>query len=806
MKKFFLSCLFSTIYLLVYSQLTITGKVTDGFGLPLIGANVYIEQTYQGAVTDLNGEYFISNLKKGTYYLKVSYIGYDPGSQIIVLESDMRVDFSLTKANILADEVIVTSTRAREKSPVTYTNVTNDEIRERNLGQDIPYILGMTPSMVTSSDAGAGIGYTNFRIRGTDLNRINITVNGIPLNDAESHGVWWVDLPDFASSVDNVQIQRGVGTSVNGAAGFGATMNFQTFALKNRPYAELNSALGSYNTFKNNISVGSGLLGGKFTFDLRLSDIRSNGYIDRASSNLQSYHFQGAWYTKKSILKVNLFSGKEKTYQAWYGVPSGLLETNRTFNPAGMIIKASGDTSYYDNETDNYKQDHYQLLFSYEFYDNLLINTAMHYTYGRGYYEEYRQDQDLSDYNINNVIYGIDTIFSSDLIRQKWLDNDFYGIIWSLNYREGRINAFLGGGVNRYDGRHFGKVIWMRNAGTSEINHEWYRGTGLKTDAHVYAKLNLQVTRKLGIYGDMQYRYIHYLIKGIDDDRRSIDQEHEYNFLNPKFGIHYEFNNNQSIFFSFAMANREPNRDNFVDADPANPLPEHETLMDYEIGYKLGLNKISFESNLYFMDYANQLVLTGEINDVGAPIMTNIRDSYRAGIEMIAGIKLFNSIQWDLNLTLSRNKILGFTEFVDNWDYWSDPVNEPYQVITDLGETNLAFSPSVIAGSVISYEIINNLKASFHSKYVAKQYIDNTSSEERVLDRYFVNDASIHYSFKTKLVDEIVVNVMVNNLFNTDYETNAWIYRYYTGGDEYFMDGYFPQAGIHFLGGVALKF
>jgi len=806
MKKLLLSCLFSTVYLLVYSQLTITGKVTDNFGLPLVGADVYVERTYQGAVTDMNGEYSIMNMKKGTYLIKVSYIGFNTGSEIITLESDTELNFTLSKANILAEEVIVTSTRVKEKFPAAYTDVTSDEIREQNLGQDIPYILGMTPSIVTSSDAGAGIGYTNFRIRGTDLNRINITVNGIPLNDAESHGVWWVDLPDFAGSVDNVQIQRGVGTSVNGAAGFGATMNFQTFTRKNRPYAEINSVFGSFRTMKNSISTGSGLLNGRFTFDLRLSDIQSDGYIDRAFSDLKSYHIQGAWYTRKSILKVNLFSGTEKTYQAWYGVPSPLLESNRTFNPAGMILSENGDTSYYDNETDNYKQDHYQLLFSYEFFDNLIFNTALHYTYGRGYYEEYRQDQPLASYSINDIIMGDDTISDTDLIRQKWLDNDFYGMIWSFNYSEGRIKTFLGGGLNRYDGRHFGKVIWARNAGGSDINHEWYRGKGIKTDAHIYAKLNWQIARRLGIYGDIQYRSIHYRISGIDDDLRDISQEHNYDFLNPKFGLHYDFNSNHSIFLAFAVANREPNRANFVDADPAHPVPDHETLMDYELGYKAGMNKFSFEANLYYMDYINQLVLTGEINDVGAPIMTNIRKSYRAGIEIIGGIRPFNRLQWDFNITLSQNKIIGFTEYIDNWDYWSDPVNEPYQVSNFLGETNLAFSPAIIGGSMISFEIIHNLKLSLQSKYIGKQYIDNTASTDRSLDSYFVNDASCRYSFNTKLVEEIILSLRVNNLFNIDYETNAWIYRYYLGGEEYFMDGYFPQAGIHFLGGITLRF
>jgi iron complex outermembrane receptor protein len=801
MKKSFLSCLFLTLSLLVYSQLTITGKVTDDFNLPLAGVNVYIEQTYQGAITDVNGEYSIMNIKKGTYIFRVSYIGYHSYSKIINLESDMKVNFSLSKSNILPEEVMVTSARVKEKFPVAFTDMTNEEIRERNLGQDIPYILEMTPSIVISSNSGAGIGYTNFRIRGTDINRTNININGIPLNDAESHDVRWVDLPDFAASLHDVQIQRGVGTSVNGAQGLGATMNFQTFTRENRSYAEVNSVFGSFRTMKNSISIGSGLLNGRFTFDLRLSDIQSDGYIDRAFSDLKSYYIQGAWFTAKSILKLYLFSGKEKTYQAWYGVPSDMLKSNRTFNPAGMIISETGDTSYYDNETDNYKQDHYQLLFSYEFHDNLVLNTALHYTYGHGYDEEYRQDQVLPYYNIN--VLGIDTIAISDLIRRKWLNNDFYGMIWSLNYKKGRINSFLGGGLNRYDGRHFGRVIWARYADGSEINHEWYRNTGLKNDAQLYAKMNYQITREIWMYGDIQYRYVNYRISGIDDERRDIGQEHDYQFLNPKIGIHYDFNSNHSMFFSFAVANREPSRDLFVNTDPVNPVPKHETLRDYELGYKAGLNKFSFETILYYMDYTNQLVLTGEINDAGTPIMTNIRDSYRTGIEMIAGIKPFYRLQWDLNLTLSRNKIPGYTDYVYGLDY---EYGEPYQISKYLGETDLAFSPAVIGGSIISYEAIDKLKFSLQSKYVGKQYIDNTSSEKRILDRYFVNDVSVCYRFTTRPFEEIELICRVNNLFNTDYETNAWIYRYYLGGEEYFMDGYFPQAGIHVLGGIIVRF
>jgi iron complex outermembrane receptor protein len=801
-----LSYFLSGIVNLVYPQSDITGKVADDYGIPLTGANVVIENTYQGAVTDINGYFIIKNIKHGTYILNVSYIGYNSKSSIINLESDTEVNFILSKANLIAEEVIILSTRADGTTPVNYTNVRKDEIEERNFGQDIPYILSFTPSMVSSSDAGTGIGYTNFRIRGTDMNRINITVNGIPLNDAESHGVWWVDLPDFAGSIDNVQIQRGVGTSVNGAASFGATMNFQTFTMNWRPYAIVNSSFGSFNTLRNSISAGTGMLNGRFTFDFRMSGIRSDGFIDRAFSDLNSYHLQAGYYTGKTMLKFNIFSGKEKTYQAWYGVPSDLLSSDRRFNPAGMIISATGDTSWYDNETDNYQQNHYQLIYSNELSRELFLNAALHYTGGKGYYEEYRQDQSLADYRIRQVIAGNDTINSTDLIRRKWLDNDFYGLTWSLLYREEVIYACFGGSFNRYDGRHYGRVIWARYAGESEINHEWYRGTGLKTDANIFMKLSFHLMRNLVAYGDLQYRFIRYNISGLHEDLRDITQEHDYSFFNPKFGMNYEFNSNHSAFFAFAVANREPTRSNFTDADIAHPAPTPETLFDYELGYKVGLNKFYLEANLYFMNYRDQLILTGEINNVGAPVMTNIPKSYRAGLELLAGYHPLNRLHLDMNLTLSRNKIKRFTEYVDNWDYRTDPGTQPYQFIRDLGERDLAFSPSVIGGSRITYEVINDLKIILQSKYVGKQYIDNTSSEDRILDNYFVNDLTIRYNFSTKLLQEIGLSLQVNNIFNTEYETNAWIYRYYEGGEEKYTDGYFPQAGIHLFGGVTLTF
>jgi iron complex outermembrane receptor protein len=801
-----LSCFLSGIVNLVYPQSDIFGKVTDDYGSPLTDADVVIENTYQGAVTDVNGYFVIRNIKHGTYILNVSLIGYNSKSSIVNLESNTEVNFILSKANIIAEEVVILSTRANGTTPVNYTNVKKNEIEERNFGQDIPHILSFTPSMVSSSDAGTGIGYTNFRIRGTDLNRINITVNGIPLNDSESHGVWWVDLPDFAGSIDNVQIQRGVGTSVNGAAGFGATMNFQTFTMNWRPYAIINSSFGSFNTLRNSISVGTGVLNGKFTLDFRMSGIRSDGFIDRAFSDLNSYHLQAGYYTGKTMLKFNIFSGKEKTYQAWYGVPSNLLSSDRCFNPAGMIISDDGDTSWYDNETDNYQQNHYQLIFSNEVSRELFFNAALHYTRGKGYYEEYRQDQSLADYRIEQVITGNDTINSTDLVRRKWLDNDFYGLTWSLLYKEDVIDGYFGGSFNRYDGRHYGRVIWARYAGESEINHEWYHGTGLKTDANIFMKLNFHLLNSMVVYGDLQYRFIRHKISGLHEDLRDITQDNDYSFFNPKFGINYEFNSNHSVFCSFAVANREPNRSNFTDADTTHPAPKHETLFDYELGYKAGLNKFYLEANLYFMNYRDQLILTGEINNVGAPIMTNIPKSYRAGFEIMAGLHPLNRLHLDVNLTLSRNRVKNFTEYVDNWDYWTDPKTQPYQFSRNLGERDLAFSPSIIGGSRITYEVIDDLKIILQSKYVGKQYIDNTSSEDRTLDDYFVNDLMIRYNFKTKLIQEIGLSLQLNNIFNAEFETNAWIYRYYEGGEGKYTDGYFPQAGFHMFGGVMLKF
>ncbi len=806
MKSIWIAILLAVSASPVFSQYEITGRVINDEGQALIGANVYVDLTFRGAITDINGKFTISNLPGGSYVVKASYVGYTTSSDTINMQGNLNLSFVLNRSTVMAEEVIVTAIRAGQNSPVAHTNVSREEIRDRNLGKDIPILLKLTPSMVTTSDAGNGIGYTNFRVRGTDMNRINVTVNGIPLNDSESHGVWWVNMPDFAASVDNIQIQRGVGTSTNGGAAFGATMNFQTFTMNPEPYGTFNTAYGTFNTWRNSLSAGTGMLKDKFTLDMRLSMINSDGYIDRAFADLKSFFVSGAYYGEKSLLKLNVFSGKEHTYQAWYGVPLELLGTHRTFNPAGMIISPGGDTTYYDNESDNYQQSHYQLFYSRELGERFIFNGALHYTYGRGYYEQYKQDEDLSDYQIPDVITGSDTITSTDLIRQKWLDNDFYGFTWSLNYKHRRLEAFFGGGWNNYDGRHFGNVIWARMSGETEINHEWYRNKGLKRDWNTYLKMNYRTGKRISLFGDLQYRHIGHTIDGIDDDLSVLSESHVYRFVNPKLGATFDISNQQRFALSVAMGNREPNRSNFVDADPAHPVPTYETMLDYELAYRFTGTRTVLEANLFYMDYHNQLVLTGEINDVGAAIMTNVDDSYRMGIELIAGIIPAGKVNWDMNLTLSRNRIRNFTSYVDNWDFWSDPENEPYQVVSDLGETDLSFSPSVVGGSRISYEPVNGLKISLLSKYVGMQYIDNTSSEARRLNPYFVNDLQVQVTLKPSFMREIGLNLMLNNFLNEQYESNAWIYRYYYEGIENRMDGYFPQAGIHFMAGLSLKF
>jgi iron complex outermembrane receptor protein len=814
MKRFFVPALLVMLPFLGLAQINLSGKVTNrSTQESLPGAHIRLLGNFNATVSDKNGTFVFRNFKPDSYTLVVSYVGFENDTTKIDLTKNADLSISLTTATIMEAGVIVYATRAGSNTPVAYQNIDKKQIEAANFGQDLPVLLGNSVSAVTTSDAGNGMGYTALRIRGTDMTRINVTINGIPLNDPESHNVFWVDLPDIATSTDNIQIQRGVGTSTNGASAFGASINLQTSQLNSEPYAELSSAYGSYNTLKNSVSFGTGIFDKHFSMDARISKLSSDGYIDRATSDLLSYYISGAYTSNKNLLRFNIFSGKEKTYQAWDGIPSDVLVTNRTFNGMGSYIDNQGIPHYYTNETDNYTQTHYQAIYSHEFTKKLFMNAAVHHTLGAGYYEQYRESDDLADYGIDPVrtnmpyyVIGSDTILTpdstistSDLIRQKKLDNTFTGLTWSLNYRTDRLQSSFGGSWNTYTGNHFGTVIWSQFTASSEINHEWYRSQALKNDLNIFAKTEYALTSKLNTWVDLQYRSIYYKIDGIDDDQRDISQNHTYNFFNPKAGVSYQLSAKQSIYASFSVANREPNRDNFVDSDPAKPVPQPERLYDLEAGYSFNTSIVALSANAYYMLYQDQLVLTGAINDVGAPVMINVPSSYRAGVELSAKVLLTDNLKWEPSVTMSRNKIKSFTEYIDDWDTWG-------QTAVNHTNTDLAFSPSVIANSSLNWMIFKGFNLNLMSKYVGRQYIDNTESSDRQLDPYFVNNLLISYKFKPRFCKEIGYSLMINNIFNEQYESNAWVYRYSYENSMQKLDGYYPQAGINLMAGVSVKF
>jgi iron complex outermembrane receptor protein len=709
-------------------------------------------------------------------------------------------------AALLSDEVVVNATRIVEKTPLTYSVVDKEKIQQNNTGVDLPFLLQSSPSLVVSSDAGGGIGYTNLRIRGTDLTSINVTLNGVPVNDPESHSVYFVDLPDMASSIENIQIQRGVGTSSNGAAAFGASINIKTEGPSNEPFAQINSTYGAFGTLKNTIGFGTGMTDKGFSFDGRLSKIISDGYIDRAKSDLKSYYLTGAWSGKNTNIKLIATSGFEKTYQAWYGVPKDSLETNPTYNPAGAMTDSTGNIiGYYENQTDNYQQDYYQLLVAQQIKSNLHLSGALFLTKGKGYYEEWENDKKLSDYGFPDVNIGGQTISSTDLVQQKWLDNNYFGFNLALQHQSTRFNSTLGLGWNQYFGDHFGYISWAKFASESQNNTKWYENSGDKKDFNVFIKTIYHMNRKLHLFVDIQLRTIDYAITGTHDDLRDFSQNHNFTFVNPKTGIYYSLDEYNSIYASVARSNREPTRSVYRDASPDQEIFS-EQLTDFELGYKLVKKNISFESNLFYMDYKNQFVLTGKINDIGAAIMTNVPESYRFGIETQLAWRVVSNLDFTANLTISKNKINNFTEYIDNWNYWDDPENEPYQYENELGSTTISFSPSMTAGAQLNYHLRENFDIIFGSSYVSRQFIDNTSNKERSLDPYLTGNLQLKYKVKQPVFKVLEISAILNNLFNTKYETNAWVYRYIYDDQHYAMDGYFPQAGRHGLISATIRF
>jgi iron complex outermembrane receptor protein len=696
-----------------------------------------------------------------------------------------------TKVNAL-DEVLVKAVRANEKTPVSFSNLSKKELRERNLGQDIPMLLNFLPSVVTTSDAGNGFGYTGIRVRGSDASRVNVTVNGIPYNDSESQGTFWVNMPDFVSSVENVQLQRGVGTSTNGAGAFGASLNLLTDAVNQESSGEISNSFGSFNSRKHTVKFGTGLMNNHFELAGRVSNIKSDGFIDRAASDLKSYFLQGSYVNNNTLIKALVFGGTEKTYQSWNGIEDvDKLANDRTYNTSGEYYDDNGNLKFYDNETDNYKQDHYQLHWSQRWSDAWSTNFALHYTKGKGYYENYKQGQDVTDYGIAPQIIDGTLIEESDVIRRKWLDNDFYGTTFSVNYKKDKVDFIAGGGYNRYEGKHFGNVLWTRSVVLPEYNFQYYDDFSTKNDLNIFAKLNYELTAKWNLFADMQYRNVSYTANGVETGLVS----DTFNFFNPKAGVTFTINDKNTMYFSYARANREPNR---TDYEGGNPKPEK--MNDFELGWRYNSAKAKININGYLMKYQDQLVLTGGLNDVGSPIRTNSGKSYRLGIELDAALYL--SDKWVLrpNATISSNK---------NQDF----VFERDGVLQNLGATDIAFSPNLIAANGLTYLPIKNMQVTFLSKFVSDQFMGNIDSQGSKLNSYFVNDLSFSYEIKSKSVFKaILLTGLVNNIFDYKYESNGYFYTY----DDDFSNpgsiktiegaGYYPQAGINFLAGLTLLF
>ena len=718
-------------------------------------------------------------MKKGIYFLLL--ISFNIYSQQII--------DSLQGTKQVLDEVIVQSVRVKYSSPISHSNISKSEMSSRNLGQDLPVLLNFLPSVVTTSDAGAGIGYTGIRIRGVSPQSTNITINGIPFNDPESHGTFWVNLPDFTSSIESLQVQRGVGTSTNGSGAFGASINILTDAISKNPYAQISNSIGSYNTLKHTVKFSTGQLNDSFELSGRLSKIDSDGYIDRAYSDLKSYFIQGTYNKGNTLIKALTFGGHEKTYQSWDGVSNDQLLENRRQNPLT-----------YENEIDNYKQDHYQLHWNQKLNEKWSTNLGLNYTYGRGYFEQYREADSVdtyggivdSDTDQNGNLTG-----TTDLIRRRWLDNNFYVLNASTNYNSSNLNLMFNTSYSTYSGDHFGEVIWARNFSKgSSIRDRYYNGNGKKTDFSLFAKGSLILNNAFEFYADFQLRNINYKTTGYTSDLVNMLLDESYSFFNPKFGLSYKLSSQSMVYGSYSRANREPSRSDFESNENIKP----EQLNDFEIGWRFRKDGLRLNINTYYMLYNEQLVLTGELDDVGSPIRTNSGSSYRMGIEAEARIKLSEFFLMNTNVTLSSNKNKQTLSKFDG-------------KIVDFGKTNISFSPDFIASNTIVFSPKDNLDISFLSKYVGKQYMGNIDADNSILDSYFVNDLNLNYKINpNKTFKEIIISGLINNILDKEYVSNGYYYTYddtwSVPGQTKTMDGagYYPQATRNFLIGITLKF
>ncbi len=795
-----------------YAQHTLNGTITDAKGQPLQGATIRLSDAELITISDLDGVFMFNNVEEGQYTIQVSYVGLEDQEQRVDLRSSKYLQIALAQDDYQLDEIYISANQLDVESPFSYTQVEEEELNLKNLGQDIPFLLEHTPSMVVTSDAGAGVGYSGLRIRGSDATRVNVTINGVPLNDSESHGVFWVNLPDFASSVKDLQVQRGVGSSTNGSGSFGGTIALNTSGISADPYINLGLTNGSYGTQKYAVEASSGLLGGQYSVEGRFSKLLSDGYIDRASSDLQSFYISAAKLGENHSLRLNVISGDERTYQSWFGAPearvtgdqealidhyfTNLGSTYQT--PADSINLFSSDRRYnyylYDDQVDDYGQDHFQLIYHLQASEDLTLNATAHYTKGRGFFEEFRVDDDLQDYGITDA-----AVSSSDLVRRRWLDNDFYGAIVNAEYRLAASSTLLfGAGYNRYIGDHFGELISAVALPSLAEQQPYYESVGNKQDFNVYTKLETQLSESLGLYADLQLRTIGYQSEGIDNDGTPIDVDEDYSFFNPKLGMHYQLSAQDRIYGSFAVAHREPVRSDFIDA-VGTAIPNPERLFDFELGYRRASTSYAFHANLYFMDYKDQLVVTGAVNDVGGAVRTNVADSYRLGLELSLDWQLNERLMWSPNITFSQNRISEFNDVVVDFADFS-------LVETTMQNTDIAFSPNIVAGQRLTYTPIAGAGVTWQSKYVGQQFLDNTSNESRTLDAYWVNDLILAYGLADRgFLKHVSIKLMVNNVLSERYASNGYTFSYIFGSKV--TENYlYPQAGRHYLVGLDFRF
>ena len=760
-------------------KVTVSGKIVNKNQEILTGATVLVKETKQGISSGLDGS-FTFKLNKGTFTIQVSYIGFKTIEKSIFLDEDKVVTIILEEDDNVLDEVLVSAVRATSSIPVTYSNLNKKELAKRNLGQDIPILLNYLPSVISSSDAGAGVGYTYLNVRGSNSERINVTINGIPYNDPESHGTFWVNLGDFASSTENLQLQRGVGTSTNGSGAFGASLNILTDAISENAGGEISNSFGSYGTRKHTVKFTTGKINEHLEVSGRFSNIHSDGYVDRAFTNLKSYFLQASYKDKNTLIKAVSFGGAERTYQAWYGLDPQQLEEDRRQNPYT-----------YENEVDDYKQNHYQLHWNEKLNNQWSTNLGLNYTKGAGFFEQYKAAENAAAFN--NLIED-----GSDVIVRRWLDNDFYVLNFNANYKDEKLNFISGISYSNYTGDHFGEVIWGSDlsSGTS-IQDRYYFSDAKKTDMSIFSKATYSISEKVSTYLDLQGRFVNYQTEGLTSDRNPLDVDANFNFFNPKAGFIYKIAAQNSIYLSYARANREANRNDFE-----NGVSSPEILDDIELGWRYKSNQVQLNTNIYYMNYKNQLVLTGAIDDVGAPIRATSGESYRVGLEIDADIKLNDQFSIKSNAAFSTNK---------NEDFKA-PINGN---LLNLGNTPLSFSPNTIIGNMFIYQPSSNLQISFLSKYVGKQFMSNLNSRVSgldVLDSYFTSDLNFVYEIATKKVfDAIIISGLINNIFNTEYVDRGYYYTYDypdENGNTITGDGagYYPQATRNFLVGVTLKF